>query len=32
MKKFIAYFDILGYGDRIKDKSIDEEYEIQKEN
>lgn len=30
MKKFIAYFDILGYGDRIKDKSIDEEYEIQK--
>ncbi len=31
MKKFIAYFDILGYGDRIKDKSIDEEYEIQKE-
>ena len=31
MKKFIAYFDILGYGDRIKNKSIDEEYEIQKE-
>lgn len=31
MKKFIAYFDILGYGDRIKDKSINEEYEIQKE-
>lgn len=31
MKKFIAYFDILGYGDRINDKSIDEEYKIQKE-
>jgi len=28
-KKFIAYFDILGYGERIKGKSLDEEYEIQ---
>jgi len=30
MKKFIAYFDILGYGERIKQKNIDEEYVIQK--
>ena len=29
MKKFIAYFDILGYGERIKEKNIDEEYVIQ---
>ena len=31
MKKFIAYFDILGYGERIKDKNIDEEHVIQKD-
>ena len=29
MKKFIAYFDILGYRERIKSKSLDEEYKIQ---
>ena len=30
MGKFIAYFDIRGYGERIRGKSIDEEYIIQK--
>lgn len=28
-KKFIAYFDILGYENRIRDKSIIEEFEVQ---
>lgn len=31
MKKFIAYFDILGYGKRINNKNIDEEYAIQRD-
>lgn len=30
MKKFIAYFDILGYGERMRNKNIDDEYAIQK--
>ncbi len=30
MKKYVAYFDILGYGNRIKNKSLSEEYDIQK--
>lgn len=29
-EKFIAYFDVLGYGERIREKNIDEEYVIQK--
>jgi hypothetical protein len=29
-KQFVAYFDVLGYGNRIYGKSINEEYEIQK--
>lgn len=29
-EKFVAYFDVLGYGERIRGKNIDEEYVIQK--